>query len=237
MQNKPFTYKDITESQAHKFDQLSDLLRKENETHNLTRITDPKEIEQRHFIDSLAAVEIINPLAEKIKVPKIIDVGSGAGFPGLALAIAMPNIRLTSVDATGKKINFQKQATAQLDLNNVRAIHTRAEELARDPNHRETYNFAVSRAVADLAILLELCLPFIKPGGYFLAWKGQKAVEEINNARKAIKLLGGQVTALTPYALDENTNESNLKIITIRKITPTPEKYPRKFKEIKNKPL
>jgi 16S rRNA (guanine527-N7)-methyltransferase len=227
----------LTESQENKFNQLSDLLRKENQTHNLTRITDPKEIEQRHFADSLAAVDIINNLAPQIKTPKIIDIGSGAGFPGLALAIAMPHIFLTSVDATGKKISFQKQAIAQLDLNNVRAIHTRAEELARDPNHRETYDFAVSRAVADLAILLELCLPFVEPGGYFLAWKGQKAVEEINNAKKAIKVLGGQVMAMTPYTLEEGTTESNLQIITIKKITPTPNKYPRKFKDIKNKPL
>jgi 16S rRNA (guanine527-N7)-methyltransferase len=227
----------LNETQNEKFNQLSDLLRKENQTHNLTRITDPKEIEQRHFADSLAAVEIINTLAEKIKKPKIIDIGSGAGFPGLALAIAMPNIFLTSVDATGKKINFQKQAIAELDIKNVRAIHTRAEELARDPKHRERYNIAVSRAVADLATLLELCLPFVEPGGYFLAWKGQRAVEEINNARKAIKVLGGQVTAMTPYALDENATESSLQIITIRKITPTPNKYPRKFKDIKNKPL
>ena len=227
----------LNETQNEKFNQLSDLLRKENQTHNLTRITDPKEIEQRHFADSLAAVDIINDLAANIKKPKIIDIGSGAGFPGLALAIAMPNIFLTSVDATGKKINFQKQAIAELDIKNVRAIHTRAEELARDPNHRETYNIAVSRAVADLAVLLELCLPFVEPGGYFLAWKGQRAVEEINNARKAIKLLGGQVTSLTPYALDENTNESNLQIITIRKISPTPNKYPRPYKAIKQKPL
>ena len=220
----------ITENQTEKFNQLSDFLRKENQTHNLTRITDPKEIQQRHFADSLAAVEIINKLLAEIKNPKIIDIGSGAGFPGLALAIAMPNIFMTSVDATGKKINFQKQAIAQLDLNNVRAIHTRAEELARDPNHREVYDIAVSRAVADLAVLLELCLPFVEPGGYFLAWKGQKAVEEINNAKKAIKVLGGQVIAMTPYALDENTSESNLQIITIRKISPPPNKCPRKFK-------
>jgi len=216
---------------------LSELLRQQNQTHNLTRITDPKEIQQRHFADSIAAVEIINDLAAELKTPKIIDVGSGAGFPGLPLAIAMPNIFLTSVDATGKKISFQKQAVSELDIKNVRAIHTRAEELARDPNHRETYDFAVSRAVAGLSVLAELCLPFVEPGGYFLAWKGQKAVEEINNAKKAIKVLGGQVTAMTPYFVDENTNESNLQIITIRKIKPTPDKYPRKFKEIKQKPL
>jgi len=227
----------LTETQKNKFNQLSDLLRKENQTHNLTRITDPEEIEQRHFADSLAAVDIINDLSGQLKKPKIIDIGSGAGFPGLALAIAMPNIFLTSVDATGKKISFQKQAVSKLDINNVRAIHTRAEELARDPNHRETYDLAVSRAVADLAILLELCLPFVQPGGFFLAWKGQRAVEEINKAKKAIKKLGGQVTAMTPYSIDENKTESNLQIITIRKITPTPNKYPRKFKEIKQKPL
>lgn len=226
----------LTQPQQNKFNQLSDLLRKENQTHNLTRITDPKEIEQRHFTDSLAAVDIINKLAAEIKNPRIIDIGSGAGFPGLALAIAMPNIQLTSVEATGKKINFQKQAAAELELTNVTLINKRAEDIANDPAHREQYDFAVSRAVAGLAILSELCIPFVQPGGYFLAWKGRKADEEIKNATQAIKLLGGQITDQTPYALEEET-ESSLQIITIRKITPTPKKYPRPYKAIKQKPL
>jgi len=231
------TWNNLTETQIDKFNQLSEILRKENQTHNLTRITDPKEIQQRHFADSLAAVDIINKLAPRIEKPKIIDIGSGAGFPGLALAIAMPNINLTSVEATGKKINFQKQATAQLDLNNVNAIQTRAEELANNPAHREQYDFAVSRAVANLTILSELCLPFVEPGGFFLAWKGQKAQEEIDNAKHAIKKLGGQIAQLTPYSLEENATESNLQIVVIRKTTPTPNKYPRPYKAIKQKPL
>jgi 16S rRNA (guanine527-N7)-methyltransferase len=123
----------LTESQQNKFNRLSEILRKENQTHNLTRIIDPEEIRQRHFADSLAAVDIINKLSPQLENPKIIDIGSGAGFPGIALAIAMPNINLTSVEATGKKINFQKQATLELNLNNVTAIHTRAEELANNP--------------------------------------------------------------------------------------------------------
>ena len=112
------TWNNLTESQQNKFNRLSEILRKENRTHNLTGITDPEEIRQRHFADSLAAVEIINKLAPRIEKPKIIDIGSGAGFPGLALAIAMPEIKLTSVEATGKKINFQKRATLELNLNN-----------------------------------------------------------------------------------------------------------------------
>ena len=225
----------LTETQKNKFNQLSDLLRKENQTHNLTRITEPKEIQQRHFADSLAAVDIINKLAAEIKNPKIIDIGSGAGFPGLALAIAMPHIQLTSVEATGKKINFQKQAAAMLGLTNVTLINKRAEDLANDPAHREQYDFAVSRAVADLAILSELCIPFVQPGGYFLAWKGRKADEEIKNANGEIKLLCGQIADQTPYALNEN--ESSLQIITIRKINSAPKKYPRPYKTIKQKPL
>lgn len=236
MQNEAFTYTDITEDQATKLDQLSDLLRKENETHNLTRITDPEEIKQRHFLDSLIAVEIINSHA-KTKTPKVVDIGSGAGFPGLVLAIAMPNINLTSVEATGKKIDFQKQALAEMKLGNVEAIHARAEELSNNPKYREQFDFAVSRAVADLAILSELCLPFVKPGGYFLAWKGQKAVEEIKNAKQAIKALGGQMTDLAPYTLDEDDNEGNLQIIIIKKITQTQKKFPRSYRAIKNKPL
>jgi len=227
----------LTESQQNKFNRLSEILRKENQTHNLTRITDPEEIQQRHFVDSLVAVDIINKLAPQIEKPRIIDIGSGAGFPGLALAIAMPQIELTSVEATGKKINFQKQTASELELTNVTAIHARAEELATALRHREQYDFAVSRAVADLAILSELCLPFVEPGGYFLAWKGQKAQQEIDNAKKAIRILGGEISQITPYALDENASDSNLQIVVIRKITPTPKKYPRPFKEIKQKPL
>jgi len=231
------TCNNLTEIQTDKFNQLSDLLRKENQTHNLTRITDPEEIQQRHFADSLVAVDIINKLAPQIEKPKIIDIGSGAGFPGLALAIAMPQIELTSVEATGKKINFQKQAAFELELTNVTAIHTRAEELAGYSRHREQYDFAVSRAVADLAILSELCLPFVEPGGYFLAWKGQKAQQEIDNAKKAIKTLGGQILQITPYTLDKSTSDSNLQIVVIEKISPTPKKYPRPYKAIKQKPL
>ncbi|MCF7955442.1 MAG: 16S rRNA (guanine(527)-N(7))-methyltransferase RsmG [Phycisphaerae bacterium] len=227
----------LTESQQEKFNRLSDLLRKENQTHNLTRITDPEEIRQRHFADSLAAVDIINKLAGQIEKPRIIDIGSGAGFPGLALAIAMPQIELSSVEATGKKINFQLQAAGELELHNVTAIHARAEVLAADPRHRERYDFAVSRAVADLAILSELCLPFVEPGGYFLAWKGQKAQQEIDNAKKAIRTLGGEISQITPYTLEENASDSNLQIIVIRKSTPTPKKYPRPYKAIKQKPL
>jgi 16S rRNA (guanine527-N7)-methyltransferase len=227
----------LTESQKTKFNQLTDILRKESQIHNLTRITDPEEIQQRHYDDSLVAVDIMNKLAPELENPRIIDIGSGAGFPGLALAIAMPQIKLTSVESTGKKINFQKQATLEMDLNNVTTIHTRAEELADNPAHREQYDFAVSRAVANLAILSELCLPFVEPGGYFLAWKGQKAQEEIDNAKVAIKRLGGQIAQVTPYSLDENATESNLQIVVIRKITPTPEKYPRPFSTIKQSPL
>ena len=149
----------------------------------------------------------------------------------------MPEIKLTSVEATGKKINFQKQAILELNLNNATAIQARAELLGNHPVHREQYDFVVSRAVANLAILSELCLPFVEPGGYFLAWKGQKAQEEIDNAKKGIKRLGGQIAQITPYSLDEDATESNLQIVVIRKITPTPEKYPRPFKIIKQNPL
>ena len=225
----------LTESQTEKFNRLSEILRKENLICNLTRITDPKEIKKRHFDDSLAAVEIINKL-KKTENPKIIDIGSGAGFPGLALAIAMPHIQLTSVEATGKKINFQIKAAAELELTNVTAVHERAEELARDSNHRDQYEFAVSRAVADLAILSELCLPFVKPGGYFLAWKGKKATEEIKNAANAIKTLGGQLKETIPYEI-EGLSESSLQIVVIKKKTQTPKKYPRPYKAIKQKPL
>lgn len=232
-----FSYSSLSKDQTSKFDLLSELLRRENLAYNLTRITEPKEIKLRHFCDSLATVDIIQRLAGKNSHPSIVDIGSGAGFPGLALAIAMPQVNVTSIEATGKKVSFQQLAAGQLALDNFEAIHGRAEELGQNPDHREKYDFAVSRAVANLAILSELCLPLVKPGGYFLAWKGQKAKEEISNAKEAIRILGAEISERIPYTLDANAQESDLQIIATKKTAPTPAKYPRRFKTIKQKPL
>ena len=236
MLNAEKQFSSLDSGRIEKFERLSELLRQENQVHNLTRIIDPDEIRLRHFCDSLAVVGLIlaggdNPGAS------IIDIGSGAGFPGIALAIAMPEIEVTSVEATGKKVNFQKKAAAELGLDNFTPIHARAEELGKIGDYRGKYDFAVSRAVADLAVLCELCLPFVKPGGYFFAWKGKKAADEIENAESAVEILGGEIIDQTEYTLNESDKETGLRIITIKKIAHTPPKYPRKYKAIKLKPL
>jgi len=203
MDNDKFYYSCLSSEQKAKFDLLSEILRCENKIHNLTRITDPDEIVLRHFCDSLAVVDIIKSAIRPDESLSLIDIGSGAGFPGLAIAIAIPEINVTSVDATGKKIHFQQRAIEELGLDNVTAVCGRAEELAREGLYREKFDFAVSRAVASLSMLAELAMGFVKPGGKFLAWKGQKANEELSTADQAIKTLGGEVTGKIKYSLGQ----------------------------------
>lgn len=216
------------------FDRLTDLLLSENEKHNLTRITSDEDIRHRHYNDSLAAVDIINRLCVANDC-SIIDIGSGAGFPSLPLAIALPEISFTSVEATGKKVLFQRAAADDLNLQNFSAIHFRAEDIAHFPEHRQRYDFAVSRAVAYLSVLLEIALPFVSPGGYFLAWKGKKADEEIANSANAFSMLSAEITEIVPYTLTDPRDD--LKIVVIKKTAPTAAKYPRKFGVIKRSPL
>lgn len=239
MVNGQFHYSCLSSEQIAQFDLLSEMLRRENQTHNLTRITDPEEIFLRHFCDSLAAVDILRNRRRGGESFSLIDIGSGAGFPALALAIALPELKVTSVDATGKKILFQQLVVEELGLSNVKPIHGRAEELARDAQYREKFTFAASRAVASLSMLAELTLPFVKPGGQFLAWKGIKAEEELSAAEEAIKILGGEVTESFEYSLEEcsQAEPSKLRIIVISKKDYTPPEYPRDFKFIKKNPL
>ena len=223
---KQFSFLD--NDMIEKFDKFTEILIEENAKINLTGIKDAEGIRLKHYVDSLWAVDLIEKNAE------IIDVGSGAGFPSLALAIAMPNARILSVESTGKKAKFQQKIIDALSLSNATVINKRAEDVANSAQYREVFDVAVGRAVANLSVLAELLLPFVHVGGKMLAWKSIKAEDEISDAKKAIKILGGKIRIVKEYTL---TGEEELIIIVIEKIKNTPAKYPREFKSIKSQPL
>jgi len=199
-----------------------------NKKFNLTAITDPAEIKLKHFADSLALLQII-----VLKDQAVIDVGAGAGFPGLPLKIVCPGLRLTLVEATRKKVEFLKHLVAALNLKETEVLWGRAEEIVK--NRRETFDFALARAVASLNVLAEYCLPFVKVGGFFIAYKEAAIDSEIEAARHAIELLGGQAAEIKKVKLPNSGIERSL--VVIKKIAPTPPQYPRRAGMAKKKPL
>lgn len=201
-----------------------DYLLEVNAHTNLTTITDIDEIKIKHIKDSLSVLDLIK------ENDKVLDIGSGAGFPGIPLAIEK-EIDLTLIDSVNKKVKFMNQAIEKINLQNARAIHARAEDFAKD--NREKYDVVVSRAVANMTTLSELCLPFVKVGGIFIALKGPKADEELEEAKNAIKILGGKVIDIERFDLSGNERAN----IVVKKIHPTNNKYPRGKNLPKNKPL
>jgi len=193
-----------------------------NQKFNLTAIRDSESIRTKHFLDSFSCV-----LAWNANPPaSLIDVGTGAGFPGLALKILYPNLKLTVVDSVGKKAMFCQHIVGTLGLSEVSVIQARAEDLGHNKNHRETYEWAVARAVANLNVLSEYLLPLVKVGGTMLAQKGETARAEAKSAKKAMKLLGGELRELIPVNLPDV--EDDRYLVLVDKIAATPEKYPRK---------
>ncbi len=213
-----------------KFMVYKDLLKEWNKNINLTAIIDDEEIITKHFIDSIKAMEF-QPLKN---AKSIIDVGTGAGFPGIPLKIVSSDIELTLLDSLNKRINFLKEVGKVLELKNVEYIHSRAEDGGNDVNLRENFDIAVSRAVANLTLLSELCLPYVKVGGYFIALKGPSVDEEIESAAYAINLFGGKFIEKIEILVEGTDLKHNL--IIIEKIKNTPNKYPRNSSNIK-KPL
>lgn len=205
-----------------KYQIFKDYLLEVNEHTNLTTITDPDEIQVKHFEDSLSVMPYIK------EGNKVLDVGAGAGFPGIPLAIEK-DIDLTLIDSVNKKVNFMNEVLEKIGLDNARAIHVRAEDF----DSRETFDVVVSRAVANLSTLSEYCLPFVKPGGIFIALKGPKADIELDEASNAIKVLGGEVEKIDRFMLGDDTRVN----IIIRKIHPTKAKYPRGKNLPKKNPL
>lgn len=202
-----------------------------NEKMNLTTIVESKEIYDKHFADSLTCI-----LSEKIKDGvKIIDVGTGAGFPGIPLKIYNNSIELTLLDSLNKRINFLKEVSFLLGLENNMFLHGRAEDFGQDEDYREKYDIVVSRAVADLSVLLEYCVPFLKVGGYFISHKGKKCYEEIENAKYALETLNIEIESVKKIKTSESISEHY--IIVMKKINKTEDKYPRRAGKALKKPL
>ena len=210
----------IREKNLEKFYQYMNLLIEWNQKMNLTAIIEPKEIIQKHFIDSIT----VNKYVQEAK--KVLDVGTGAGFPGIPLKIINSNCEFTLVDSLNKRIHFLEEVCQQLNLEKIQCLHARAEELARNEKYREKYDIVTSRAVARLSTLLEYMLPFIKIRGQCICMKGANIVEELEEAKKAIKELGGELEQVENIYLPESDIERN--IVVIKKIKCTPNLYPRK---------
>ena len=210
---------EIDEQMCKQFYQYMKLLLEWNEKINLTAITEEEEIIEKHFIDSLTILKYIKDDYT------MIDVGTGAGFPGLPIAISS-KAEVTLLDSLNKRVNFLNSISTELGLNNVNTIHGRAEEMGANQKYREKYDIAVSRAVAPMNVLVEYLLPFVKIGGICICMKGPKADEELKEAERAIKLLGGEIIKQEKLKLDNEKMERNL--IIIKKVSTTAKKYPRK---------
>ena len=219
----------LDDTALSRFDTYGKMLVDWNEKINLTAITDSYGVTIKHFLDSLTLFNYIN-ISEGAK---IIDVGTGAGFPGVAMLIARPDLKLTLLDSTAKKLGVISDILSALSLE-AEILHSRAEEAGKKKEYRESFDFATARAVANLRELSEYCLPFVKKGGTFVSLKAAKAEEEIDGAKKAIKLLGGQIEKAESFSLLD-AGERN--IVLIKKVSSTPDKYPRPSAKIAKNPL
>ena len=213
---------ELSLEQITKFYKYYQLLIEWNKKINLTAITEISEVISKHFIDSIA----ILPILEQGKGLSLLDLGTGAGFPGVPLKIAEPSFKVDLVDSLRKRTDFLTMLISELELKEIKAIHSRAEELGKVKEHRENYDVVSSRAVAKLSILSEYCLPFVKVGGKFISLKGPKAADEVKEAEQALEELGGKVQSIKELVLP--ATEEKRTILVIEKIKNTPDKYPRK---------
>ena len=212
----------LSDKQIEQFLNYYELLVEWNSFMNLTAITDFDEVILKHFVDSISLCKYISFQHGDT----LIDIGTGAGFPGIPIKIICPDCKITLLDSLNKRINFLNTLIEQLHLTDIITIHGRAEDIAKTKEHRENYNYAISRAVANLSTLSELCIPFVKQNGYFISSKSEKGNEELQEAKNAIEILGGSVDKQISYQLPDSDLSRNL--ILIRKRNITPKKYPRK---------
>ena len=216
----------LTEKQIEQFEKYYELLVEWNKVMNLTGITEFDEVMQKHFVDSVAAAEYV----EMEKINSLIDVGTGAGFPGIPLKIVYPHLQVTLLDSLNKRIKFLDEVVDNLGLIGIETVHGRAEDAAKKAEYREQFDLSVSRAVANLASLTEYCLPFVKVGGMFLALKGPN--ETVEDAMEHVKLLGGELEETFLYSLEQNEAR---RLFVIRKVRETPKQYPRSPKQLQNR--
>ncbi|MDD7625355.1 MAG: 16S rRNA (guanine(527)-N(7))-methyltransferase RsmG [Butyricicoccus sp.] len=218
----------VSDAQIAQLEDFTARMLETNKVMNLTRITDPKEIAEKHLLDCASLLQ-----AADFSKKSVVDVGCGAGFPGMPLHILCPSCKLTLLDSLGKRIRFLQGCIDAMNLSDIEAVHARAEEFAA--KHREQYNFAVSRAVAQLNVLAELSLPLVKQGGAFIAMKSKDTDEELERAKKAIRLLGGEIEKIIDYTIPHT--EITHRLVVIRKKNHTPKQYPRPFRKISASPL
>jgi len=219
----------FTDKQLEQFRIYYEMLVEKNKVMNLTGITEWDEVLEKHFLDSISLIRAID-LNQELTV---MDMGTGAGFPGIPLKIAFPNLKVTLADSLNKRVLFLQEVIDALGLEGIEAIHGRAEDLARDKKYRENYDLSVSRAVANLSTLSEYCLPFVKLGGQFISYKSGDVDEEVNESKSAVFLLGGKVKDVVKFKL----GESGRSFIIIDKVNGTSKTYPRKAGIPSKKPL
>ena len=212
----------LTDKQKQQFDKFYELLVEWNKVMNLTGITEYEEVNEKHFVDSLSIVKAIDMKSVK----SVIDVGTGAGFPGIPLKIAFPHLKVVLLDSLNKRINFLNTVIAELGLTDIKTIHGRAEDYAKQTEYREKFDLCVSRAVANLSTLSEYCLPYVSNEGLFIPYKSGEIDEELENSKKAVKILGGKIENVVKFQLPGT--EIGRSFVKIRKIANTNKKYPRK---------
>ena len=220
---------ELMDSQLNAFETYYDMLIDRNKVMNLTAITEFDEVMDKHFLDSVYLFRSIELKADY----KLIDIGTGAGFPGIPLKIVFPELKITLLDSLNKRVGFLNDVIDELNLNDIEAIHGRAEDIARDKAYRASYDIAVSRAVANLSTLSEYCLPFVKIGGKFVSYKSGDCADEVDNAKSAIHLLGGKINKIDEFSYSNNSRS----FIVIDKVMNTSNKYPRKAGLPSKKPL
>lgn len=214
----------LSDLQMEQFYQYYKLLIEWNKVMNLTAITEMNEVVVKHFLDSISFVKVIED-ANSLDA-KVIDVGTGAGFPGIPLKIAFPGLKMILLDSLNKRVKFLNEVIVQLGLEDISAVHGRAEDLGRVETYREQFDYAVSRAVANIATLSEYCLPYVKLGGVFVSYKSGKIDEELEAGKKAIRMLGGDVSDVVKFQL--SGTDAGRSFAVIRKLENTGKKYPRK---------
>lgn len=216
----------LSDIQVEQFQKYYEILVEWNKVMNLTGITEYEEVVEKHFVDSLSLIKVFQKEYIENNIKSVIDIGTGAGFPGIPLKIVFPHLRVTLLDSLNKRIKFLNTVIEELELIDIHTIHGRAEDYAKQPKYREQYNLCVSRAVANLSTLSEYCLPYVAVGGVFLSYKAGEIEEELNISKKAVRILGGTIEEVVKFELPET--DIKRAMVKIKKINATNKKYPRK---------